>query len=269
MPPTFWLDHFPSWIIWLSLFATLVAAAAIGNLAGGVGRRRSDKIGKLDSGRPAEGGSGHLDTIVAATLGLFAFMLAFAFGAAMDRYESRRHLVIQDANAIGTAYLRAEILPEPEAEETRRLLREYVALRATVNERGRDVEDLMSRVDALQAALWEQAKNAAIKSPTPITALFVASVNQLIDIHGERIGVALVNRIPSVIWASLIALGLLSMLLTGYQRGLADRGPRSGMVTLAFAFSMILALNVQIDRPLDGLPVSQAAILDLKRTMMH
>jgi hypothetical protein len=267
MPEATWLDRLPAWAILASLFAVLVVAAAIGGGMGTRTRRHMIRGVRGRSGEPDEELRSSISTIVAATLGLFAFILAFTFGTAADRYESRRLLVIKDANAIGTTYLRAEMLPEPEAGEVRRLLRDYVELRVHVNRSSQRIEEGLALVDELQRALWVQAKTAAAKAPNPITATFVLSLNELIDLHAERLAVALVNRIPSVIWEALICLGFLAMTLTGYQLGLAKPGPRAGIVLLALGFSMILALNIVIDRPFEGLNVSQAAMENLRRTM--
>jgi hypothetical protein len=267
MPEATWLDRLPAWAVLTSLFVVLVVAAAIGGRMGARARRHLIDGARGRSGELDEELRSSIGTIVAATLGLFAFILAFTFGTAADRYERRRLLVIKDANAIGTTYLRAEMLPEPEAREVRRLLRDYVELRVGANTRSQPIEEALSRVDELQKALWVQAKTAAAKEPNPITATFVQSLNELIDLHAERVAVALVNRIPPVIWEALICLGFLAMTLTGYQIGLAKPGPRAGIVILALAFSMVLALNIAIDRPLEGLNVSQAAMENLRRTM--
>src|SRR5208337_190367 len=112
------LDLLPIWGVFLATVAVVLLAVEGGFRLGQYRRRRSEQ-----EDRPPVG------EMVAATLALLAFMLAFTFGMAASRFEVRRGLVIDEANAIGTTYLRAGLLPEPYREEVRKLLREYVSVR--------------------------------------------------------------------------------------------------------------------------------------------
>src|SRR5262245_48849035 len=94
--------------------------------------------------------------LVAGTLGLLAFMLAFTFGLAGSRFEERRQVVLSEANAIGTSYLRAEMLPEPMRTEVKNLLREYVDVRLEGVQQGK-LDQAMAKSEELHARLWAQA----------------------------------------------------------------------------------------------------------------
>src|SRR5262245_23952969 len=103
MPPSLSLDVLPLWLVFAGLFATFLVAAEIGYQLGKVRFHRAGH-----EKEPTVGG------IVAAELGLFAFLLAFTFGLAGSRFEARRETLLDEANAIGTTYLRAKVLPEPQ-----------------------------------------------------------------------------------------------------------------------------------------------------------
>jgi hypothetical protein len=110
--------------------------------------------------------------IIAAILGLLAFLLAFTFGMAASRFDTRRELVLDEANAIGTTYLRAALLPEPHRTEIRSLLRDYVDLRLQAAQPEMTVPALAGS-EELQGRLWAQAVIVGEKNPTPITGLFI------------------------------------------------------------------------------------------------
>ena len=126
----------------------------------------------------AEGkGGSNLATLESAMLGLLALMIAFTFSMALSRFEARRDAVLNEANAIGTTALRARLLPEPHRADTLKLLTEYVQIRLDIVRTGASLAERMAVVDrsnALQEALWQQAKAMASKDKGLIpTGLFI------------------------------------------------------------------------------------------------
>ena len=205
--------------------------------------------------------------MVGAILGLLAFMLAFTFSLAASRFDAHRQAVLEEANAIGTTWLRARLLPEPQRSEAARLLKEYVDVRVRGVQEG-NVEQAIARSEELHEQLWSQATAAAEKSPTPITGLFVQSLNEVVDVHAKRLMAGLRSRIPMSIWCGLFALAVVGMASMGYQAGLSAtcRSPAAFLLVLAFAG--VLFLIADLDRPRAGfLKVSQAAMTDLQRSM--
>jgi hypothetical protein len=204
--------------------------------------------------------------IVAAGLGLLAFLLAFTFGMAASRFDTRRGLVLDEANAIGTTYLRAALLPEPHRTEIRTLLREYVDLRLEAVQPGMAVS-ARERSEELQGRLWAQAVSVAEK-PTPITGLFIQSLNEVIDLHAKRVTLGLRNRIPLTIWVALYSTAILAMAGVGYYAGLASTTRSLATLALVVTFSGILCLIADLDRPQEGLlEVSQQAMVDLRKSL--
>ena len=199
---------------------------------------------------------------VGATLGLLAFLLAFTFGMAANRYDNRKQVVLQEANAIGTTYLRADFLPEPLDEEAKGLLREYTAIRAGGEASFMGLEG-MARSAAIQDQLWAIADQTRLQKDTVATGLFIQTLNDMIDLDTTRV-TANRNRIPDTIWLMLFLVAIFSMAAMGYEFGLA--GARSWAVTilLAIAFTSVIVLIADLDRPQAGLiQVSQQPLLDL------
>jgi hypothetical protein len=206
--------------------------------------------------------------MVASILGLVALVIGFTFSLAASRFDARRVTVLEEANAIGTCYLRARLLPEPEQSEIARLLREYVEIRvAAVREQ--KPEEAIERSETIHGLLWDQAASAAEKNQASMmTGVFIQSLNNVIDVHAKRVMVGLRSRIPLVIWAGLFGLSMLGMAAVGYQAALTTSRRSPAMVGLVFAFTIVLMLIADLDRGQDGLlRVSQRSMLDLQRSM--
>ena len=250
------LDSVPIW-----LFSAVVCAVIGLAMEGGY------RLGRWRHAQTAEEKEGPVGTMVGSVLALLAFMLAFTFGMAGSRFEARRQSALDEANAVGTAYLRTRLLPEPQRGTSGRLLREYVDVRVRGLREGR-LAEVVTRSEELHGLLWAEAVTAAERQPGPITGLYVQALNEMIDLHATRVQVGLRSRIPGVIWAGLLSLALLGMAAVGYQSGLAATRRSPAMLTLVVAFAGVLFLIVDLDRPGEGLlVVSQEAMHDLQRTM--
>lgn len=255
MPGT-WLDTLPLWGVFGATLLLVLLSVEGGYRLG----RYRHKV----SSREKEGPVG---AMVGATLGLLAFLLAFTFGLAGTRFDARRAVVLDEANAIGTTYLRAAMLPESR-DEVRTLLQDYVDVRLEVV-RTNDVGAGVRRSEALQGQLWNRAVGLGQKHPGSIVVgLFIQSLNEVIDLHAKRLAVALRSRIPGVIWAGLYGLAVLALAGIGYQSGLAGTTRSLETVVVAVAFSLVIWLIADLDRPGEGfLTVSQQAMLDLRSSM--
>ena len=205
--------------------------------------------------------------MVGATLGLLAFMLAFTFGLAGSRHEDRRQVLLSEVNAIGTTYLRAAMLPEPMRTETQNLLREYVDVRLEAVQPGK-LDQALKKSEELHKRLWTQAVAVTEKDRSDITALFVSSLNEVIDLHAKRVMAGLRSRVPAVIWIVLFVLAILAMVIMGYHSGLAHSRRSIAVIALVIGFSSVLYLIADLDRPGQGtLKVSQQSMIDLRQSM--
>ncbi len=206
-----------------------------------------------------------ISSIVAATLGLLAFLLAFTFGLAANKFDERRALVVDEANAIGTTYLRAGYLPDPYQTQVHNLLKAYVSVRLGALETGSLTEGV-NQSEALQDALWQQATAIANAYPNSVAiGLFIQSLNEVIDLHAKRVNVGMRIRIPSIIWGALYFVTALAIGSLGYQFGLTHVRYMGITLLLILTFSTVILLIIDLDRPQEGMiRVSQQALMDLR-----
>lgn len=251
------LDLIPLWCLFLLV-------AGIGLLALEAGYR----FGKWRHTSEAGEKEAPVAAMVAALLGLLAFLLAFTFGMAAARFDARRQAVAEEANSIGTTYLRAQLLPEPQRTEILALLREYTEMRVKYIAEGK-IDQLNTSSQQLHQQIWSQAVAAAEKDRASImTGLFLQSLNETIDLHSKRVFVGLYSRIPLTIWLSLFSITLLGMGSVGYQAGLSGTKRSPEMPILTIAFAMVLLMIIDLDRAHEGfLRVNQQPTIDLLKSM--
>lgn len=206
--------------------------------------------------------------IVAATLGLLAFMLAFTFGMAASRFEERRQAVLSEANAISTSYLRAATLPEPMSADSRNLLREYVDVRLAAADADKTLQAI-AKSEELHGRLWAEAVGAAQKERSPMISLFMQSLNDVINLHEKRLMAGLYSRVPGAIWLGLYSLLVLAMMVMGYYEGISGARRSLAVFALVVAFAAVLFLITDLDRPGKGLlQVNQQALFDVRKSMV-
>jgi len=205
--------------------------------------------------------------MVGGLLGMLAFVLAFVFSLAAAQYDTRRQAVLSEANAVGAAYLHADLVDEPQRSAIKGLLRQYAEVRLRVVEDG-DVQGALRRSGELQARLWSQAVEAVRASPGPVALAVAGDIVRIADVHEERKAAALHSRIPGSIWIGLFAITFLAMTTLGVQVGLNGKRRMVAMVPLSMAFAVLVTLVVDLDRPQSGLiTVSQEAMIDLRETI--
>lgn len=252
------LDAVPLWLLTVLTLFAVCAAVEAGYRLGRHRRQSADHEAEAPVG-----------AIVAATLGLLAFVLAFTFSMAASRFDNRRQVVLDEANAIGTTYLRAGMLAEPQRTEVRRLLRAYVEERIRGIDDG-EIDKVLMASNEYHKRLWAEAEAAAKVDRSPIVSLFVGSLNEMIDLHAKRIQAGLRSRIPLVIWLALAFVTIVSMLAMGFQMGLAGKPRTPAAFALMLTFSAVILLIADLDRPGEGLlEVSQQATIDVLESMQE
>lgn len=250
------LDAVPLWGLFVAILLVALVSVECGY-----------RIGRYRRDRHKEEKEAPVGTMVGAALGLLAFILAFTFGLAAERFESRRQVVLDEANAIGTTYLRAAMLPE-RGEQIRALLRDYVDTRLDTVKSGNIAEGLRQS-ENLQSQLWTETVAIGEKNPNSIVVgLFVQSLNEMIDLHAKRVQAGLRSRIPGAIWVGLFAVAILSLAAMGYLEGLPGSRRSLAILAVAVAFSVVIELIADLDRPREGvLRISQQPLLDLQKSM--
>jgi hypothetical protein len=250
------LDALPLWALFLFILIVVLLSVEFGY-----------RLGKYRRSGREEEKEAPLGTMVGATLGLLAFILAFTFGLAAQRFDTRRQVLLDEANAIGTTYLRAGMLPE-RGQDVRNLLRDYVAARLDAVQQGNLAEGIR-RSEDIQQKVWTEAETIGSKNPNSIVVgLFVQSLNQMIDLHAARMQAGMRSRIPGAIWVGLVTVAVLSLMAMGYFEGLTGTRRSLAVFGVAIAFSVVIELIADLDRPQEGfLRISQQALLDVQRSM--
>jgi hypothetical protein len=194
---------------------------------------------------------------------LFGFTLALAAA----RFAERRSLLIEEANAIGMTYLRAETLAEPVGGQARELLRQYVDARLDFDGAGLDSareEEAANRAKQIQERLWEGVVEITKTDRTAVSAAYMNSLNELIDLHEKRVS-SLENRIPVSIWLLIFCVSTIAI----YARGLTLARQFWMTVVLApLTLAIVITLIADVDSPRSGLiQLDQRAMLRLKADM--
>jgi hypothetical protein len=247
----------PVWVWFLGTMGLVALALEAGFF---LGKRKRLRV---------EGKSEVSGSMVGATLGLLAFMLAFTFNGAASRHDVRKALVLEEANAIDKAWLRAGFLAEPDRSAARAELREYVAVRVDAANGKLSLPEAARRSEELHASLWAHAEAAGRAAPGSIPAgLFVSAVNEVIDVHAKRLTIGVRTRIPPTIWVTLYLLMTIGMFMMGTQIGLSGARHIGMELALALSFSTVLFVIADLDQPQAGLiNVSQQAMIELGARM--
>lgn len=190
------------------------------------------------------------DTVLTATLTLLALIIGFSFSMAVSRYDQRKNAEESEANAIGTEYLRADLLPIDDAAKVRDLLRAYVNQRILFylgdNHR---ISDSSADSTKLQTDLWSSVARVAAAQPTPVVALVASGMNDVISSQGST-QAAWLNRIPIAAWSLMGLIAICSNLLLGYRERSTGK---LTLLVLPAILSVAFFLIADIDSPRGGI----------------
>jgi hypothetical protein len=232
------LTHHPV-LLFVAAFVVMRLASAAGSWL-----RRRD---------PNAGDEQNLGVILGATLTLLALLIGFSVSMANGRYDQRKNLEEAEANAIGTEILRAGLLPSADATKVRALLGAYLDQRILfyiTNDEDRRPQISLS-TSQLQADLWAAVREPTAAEPTPVAALVLAGMNDVINAQGYT-QAAFWNRIPEAVWWLVMVIALCSNVLFGY-RSANDKAAAKLALVLPFVVSSAFLLIADIDAPRHGL----------------
>jgi hypothetical protein len=189
------------------------------------------------------------DILRNAGLTLLGLIIGFSFAMAVSRYDQRKNSEEVEANAIGTAYLRADLLPASDASRLRDVLRKYISARISFYEASneRQVVSINTEVQRLQTDLWNVVTNAAVAQPTPIIALATSAINEVLSSQGLT-QAAWWNRIPGAAWALMGLIAISCNLLLGY----GEHRTNMFLLILPIIISISFFLIADIDSPRGG-----------------
>jgi len=242
------------------LFVLMLLATEIGVRAG---RRRQASATEAIT---------QANAVLASMLGLLALLLAFTFSAALQRYEDRSQTVVAEANAIGTTYLRAGLLPAVMQEEVQTLLRQYLDVRiqeGRIDSTEPELrESLLQQAKRMESQLWGHAVRAAELDGRPVTSgLFIQSLNELIDTSATRTA-ALNRHVPEIVLFLMFATIVLTTATLGYASGIAGHRVTLAALVLLMLIALIVYLIIDLDRPRRGaIQVRHESMLSLQQTI--
>ena len=259
-----------SFIVWLSSLSLtgvilfVLISLLLASLAGYAFRRAEQRRAAQ---RQEEVEHSQESYLVGSMIGLLALLLAFSFSMALSRYEERRHLVVQEANAIGTAYLRTQMLDEPHRSRLSKLLVEYtdnrIELASAAPARGKP---LLAENDRLLTDIWAAvaaSRESALRHG--ITTALLRTYNEVIDLDTER-KVARQLRVPATVLLLLYGFLLMTALVLGYV--LEERRGRMGAGVLFLILSLYIGIISDLSRPASGSMLeSQEPMLMLRQSM--
>ncbi len=242
-----------AFLITLALFAGVLLLLEIGR-----------RIGNHRLARDAKGARTGTSTVDGAVFALLGLLIAFTFSGAAARFDDRRALIVQETNAIGTAYLRLDLLPADTQPALRELFRLYRDARLEVYRKLPDIEAAraeLARSTQLQNTIWTQAIAAGRQegAPPAATMLLLPALNEMIDITTTRTMASQIHP-PLIIYGLLFGLALAGALLAGY--GMAGVRTRNWLHMIIFAAVMGLAVYVIIDMEYPRLGLIQVGAFD-------
>lgn len=230
------------------------------------------RAGRRTSTRVDEAPRSQLFGVQASILALLALLLGFTFSLSIARHDVRQEAVLEEANAIGTAYLRTTLIDDPRGARMREALRRYVDERVSPFttdklDAGR-VRAAVERSEAIHEELWKDATAAAREAPQAHPpALLVQALNDVIDIHAKRIAHSR-NHVPPIVLILLVTVAVLAMGYVGYGFGLVEHHGAMSAGVLVVLVAAILMVVLDLDSPQAGIiRVNQQAMFDLQRSL--
>jgi hypothetical protein len=240
------LSDLPTILIVVALFAFIVMGIEVGYR---LGRRTQKQL--VDTTKS------QINAIQASMLALLALILGFTFSLSLQRYYDRAAAVVDEANAIGTTYLRTYLLPESVRADAQRLTREYIDFRlkagsVPLNEEGAR-SAVIAKSNSRVGELWDLTARAAREDGGPVTSgLFITSLNETIDAFGSRDAIVK-RRVPELVLLLLFATFILTGVVIGYANGAEDHRPSLAAYILAFLIILLVFIIIDLDRGRRGI----------------
>jgi hypothetical protein len=203
------------------------------------------------------------------TAALVAFLIGFAFSGAASRFIDRQDIIVKEANALGTAYLRADTIAEPQSSELKAAIKEYTADRVTLLSReGRDqIEALLAKVSGLHERMWKSAINATHDN-APLMAVVLPPINEIIDLHSMHLAMAR-RHLPVPIMAMLLGTAAIGVGMIGFGNGRVGR--RFSVLDAVYGIALAAALWMTIDLDYPGIGLIRVSNLPIVEALaaMH
>jgi hypothetical protein len=249
------LYQMPTLVIGLLFVVLMLGALEIGYRIGRWrGRTLSEPLGK-----------GEGDLVMTSMYALLGLILAFTYTFTLSRADQRKQAVVDEANAIGTTFLRAGFAPEPTRTELRKVLLDYAKTRVVTVETAGGTDQLhktLARTLQAQSKIWPTTERMVKSKPAgPVEVSIVQSISQVIDMHTKRLAVSF-DRLPGIVLLMLLFLAGASLAITGFNAGLSGRINRWGLTLLILVLAAVMLVITDFDRPIRGfVRVGQQSVL--------
>ena len=240
-------------LVALGLIAGVVAAHEIGFWLGSLTRSADEPFDR------------QVALVRASTAALVAFLIGFAFSGAASRFVDRLDIIVKEANALGTAYLRADTIAEPQRGELKAALKEYTTDRVTLLSReGRDlIEPLLAKVNGLHERMWQSAIKGTQQS-APLMGIVLPPINQIIDLHSMHLAMAR-RHLPIPIMTALLGTAAIGVGMLGFGNGRVGR--RFSMLDSVYGAVLVVALWMTIDLDYPGIGIIRVSNLPVVETL--
>ena len=234
---------FNQWMVFFVTNSLFFLIAELGYRFGQAYHRRNPDVASGDSGG-----------VQGAVLGLLGLLLGFTFAMAVGRYDARYALTVNEANSIGTTWLRADFLPGQQRAEARDLLTRYAELKSLATstlDQSSEMREIRKEIGGIQRKLWSLATKVAADTPTPVIASFITTLNETIDFDASNL-TAMRNRVPAAVWLLLLVVASSGAWVSGYGCGLAGLRSTFGQIIFPILIGIVITLISDIDRPQKG-----------------
>ena len=233
----------------IGLIAGAVAAHDIGFWLGSLTRSADEPFDR------------QVDLVRTLTAALVAFLIGFAFSGAASRFIDRQDIIVKEANALGTAYLRAETIAEPQRGELKAAIKEYTADRVTLLSReGRDqIDALLAKVSGLHERMWRLAIDAT-QNNAPLMAVVLPPINEIIDLHSTHLAMAR-RHLPIPIMTMLLGTAAIGVGMIGFGNGRVGR--RFSVLDAVYGIVLAAALWMVVDLDYPGIGIIRVSNLPL------
>jgi hypothetical protein len=228
-------------LVAFGLIAGIVAAHELGFWLGSLIRSTDEPFDR------------QLAVVRTSTAAVVAFLIGFAFSGAASRFIERLDIIVKEANALGTAYLRADTIAEPQRGELKAALREYTAERVQLlsGEKRDQIEPLLAKVSGLHERMWRSAIKAT-QDNAPLMAVVLPPINEVIDLHSTHLAMAR-RHLPLPLMAALLGTAAIGVGLLGFGNGRIGR--RFALLDFTYGAVLAVALWMTIDLDYPGIGI--------------
>lgn len=260
MTSCFILNFLPLWVNYILLVVLIVLAIKSG-ITFAKWRKGNDGIDDDSS----------INTLVGATLGLLAFILAFTFSLSSSRFDARKTFLLEEVNSIETSWLRAGLVASPFNDAIQKELEAYTELRVFLVDNPDQVQRILAESTSIQNNIWRLITELiqSERDGQVINGLLISAVNDMFDFQTKRISKGLIDKIPGLIWAALFLLVIIAMFEVGYLLGKSETSNWVLVLAVSMAFSAVVIIIVDLDSVTGFITINNQVLFDMYDRISH